>query len=203
VSLIYQGASGAPHDYIYGGSGGAGDLNGDGVQGNDLFYVPISAQDQNEIRFRDITRTVSGQTQVVATAAQQAIALDNFINESPCLYNRRGTIVPRNACRNPFVNQVDLAVRQDLPEVRGQRVSVQLDVFNFGNLLNKEWGQQRVTPATTNSNVPLVTHVGYSSIDPKTAVPVVQFTAPAGGEYVPAALQTNFWRGQLSFRYSF
>jgi outer membrane receptor for ferrienterochelin and colicin len=203
VSMIYQGSSGAPHDYIYGGSGGAGDLNGDGVQGNDLFYVPLSTLDGNEIRFRDITRTTGGVTTVVSSAAQQALLLENFITESKCLRDRRGQLVPRNACRIPFTNQVDLAVRQDLPELRGQRVSVQLDVFNFGNLLNKKWGQQKQTPGSLNSNVPLVTHVGYSGTDARAAVPIVQFTPPAGGEYVPAALQTNFWRSQLSFRYSF
>ena len=87
--------------------------------------------------------------------------------------------------------------------MRGQRVSVQLDVFNFGNLLNRDWGQVKTTPTTSNSNVPLVTHVGYSSTDPKTAVPIVQFTPPAGGEYVTGAFVSNFWRTQLSVRYSF
>src|SRR5688500_9306665 len=52
LSFFYQGISGSPHDYIYGGSGGAGDLNGDGVQGNDLLYVPLNAQDPTEIQFR-------------------------------------------------------------------------------------------------------------------------------------------------------
>jgi outer membrane receptor for ferrienterochelin and colicin len=198
-TVFYQGTSGAPHDYIYGGSGGAGDLNGDGVQGNDLLYVPKSATNNAEIQFRDIIR--SGQT--FATAAQQAAQFEQFIQKSDCLSENRGKILDRNSCRLPFFNQVNLAIRQNLPVIGGQRFAVQLDVFNFGNLLNDKWGQQKVSPLSSNSNIPLVTHVGYSSADPKTAVPIVQFTPPSGGEYVVGNFVDNFWRTQVSFRYSF
>jgi len=202
-SVFYQGVSGAPHDYIYGGSGGAGDLNGDGVQGNDLIYIPKSATDQNEIQFRNITRTTGGVTTVLSTAAEQATLFDAFINSSDCLKGHRGQILERNTCRQPFVNQVDVAIRQNIPLFGDQRVSVQLDIFNIGNLLNKDWGRAFVTPTTTNSNVPLVTHVGYSSATAATAVPIVQFTPPAGGEYAPGSTVSNFWRTQLSARFSF
>jgi hypothetical protein len=70
-------------------------------------------------------------------------------------------------------------------------------------LLNNKWGQQQVSPLSANSNVPLVTHVGYSGTDPLTAVPIVQFTPPQGGEYVVGNFVNNFWRTQLSVRYSF
>jgi outer membrane receptor for ferrienterochelin and colicin len=195
LSMFYQGVSGAPHDYIYGSSGGSsGDLNGDGSNANDLLYVPRNALDATEIQFRNVgTRT----------PAIQAQDFENFIKSSPCLSAHRGQILPRNTCRQPFTNQVDVAIRQNLPVVQGQRVAIQLDVFNFGNLLNKNWGQQRVSPLSGNSNIPLVTHVGYSSNDPRTAVPIVQFTPPNGGEYVVGNFVSNFWRTQISFRYSF
>lgn len=207
-SVFYQGVSGAPHDYIYGGSGGAGDLNGDGVQGNDLIYIPTSTTDPNQIQFRAITRTVvtpgqPNRIDTLSTVAQQQGLLESFINSSDCLKDHRGEILKRNSCRQPFVNQVDLAIRQNLPIVADQRLSVQFDIFNFGNLLNKKWGRAFVTPTTSNSNVPLMTHVGYSTNQAATAVPIVQFTPPAGGEYAPGATVSNFWRTQLSLRYSF
>jgi hypothetical protein len=34
-------------------------------------------------------------------------------------------------------------------------------------------------------------------------VPIVQFTPPTGGEYVVGNFVSNFWRTQLSVRYSF
>jgi hypothetical protein len=199
ISGFYQGISNSPHDYIYGGSGGAGDLNGDGVQGNDLIYVPKNALDPTEIQFRNV---VSGGV-VTRTAAAQAVDFENFISDSKCLKEHRGAILPRNSCRLPFSNVVDVALRQRLPTIRGQEVALTLDIFNFGNLVNKNWGKQRSSPITGNSNVPLVTHVGYSTTDPKTAVPIITFTPPSGGEYAQFTSATQFWRTQLSLRYSF
>ena len=85
VTLVYTGVSGAPHDYVYGSSGGSSsDLNGDGYNTNDLFYVPKNALDPNEIQFR---------TQGTRSAATQAQDLENFINASPCLKSQRGQIM--------------------------------------------------------------------------------------------------------------
>ena len=199
-SLTYQGTSGAPHDYIYGGSGGAGDLNGDGVQGNDLLYVPKNATDPAEIQFKTLGTN---------TAANMATTFEAFIAQSPCLSAHRGEILPRNSCRQPFINQGDVAIRQNIPLISGQRASINLDIFNVGNLINKNWGKQSVTTLSGNNNVPLVTHVGYAtpagvaSNDPKTAVPVVQFNTPTAGEYAPGNFVSNFWRTQVAFRYSF
>ena len=196
VTMVYTGVSGAPHDYVYGSSGGSSsDLNADGYNTNDLFYVPNNALDPTEIQFRQ---------QGSRSPATQAQDLENFINGSPCLRSQRGRIMTRNSCRNPFTHLVDVSVRQRLPAARFGDVSVQWDIFNFGNLLNKNWGKAPFTPATLNSNVPLVTHVGWSSNDLKTAVPIVQFTPPSGGEYaVSSTSATNFWRSQLGLRIDF
>jgi outer membrane receptor for ferrienterochelin and colicin len=196
VTMVYTGVSGAPHDYVYGSSGGSSsDLNTDGYNTNDLFYVPNNALDPTEIQFRQ---------QGSRSPATQAQDLENFIQGSPCLRSQRGRIMTRNSCRNPFTHLVDVSVRQRLPAARFGDVSVQWDIFNFGNLLNKNWGKAPFTPATLNSNVPLVTHVGWSSNDLKTAVPIVQFTPPSGGEYaVSSTSATNFWRSQLGLRIDF
>jgi len=205
VTVFYQGISGPPHDYIYGGFGGNGDLNADGVQGNDLLYVPTDARDPTQIQFAN-----SGSGATLVTAAQQADAFEALINASPCLTKYRGQIMPRNSCRLPFSNQVDLTFRQALPFGRGNRVSVAFDIFNFGNLLNKNWGKIAVSPLSSFNNIPLVTHVGMSTTDPATAVPIVQYNIktldPTGTgtvEYRPGDFISNYYRTQLSFRYSF
>jgi outer membrane receptor for ferrienterochelin and colicin len=205
VTMVYTGVSGAPHDYVYASSGGtSSDMNGDGFNTNDLFYVPNNAFDPAQIQFR---------TQGSRSPLTQAQDLENFINASSCLSKQRGQILTRNSCRNPFTHLVDVSVRQRLPSVRGENIALQWDIFNFGNLLNKNWGKQPFTPQTLNSNVPLVTHVGWAgtgctatpaACDIKTATPIVQFTPPAGGEYVPASTSaTNFWRTQLGLRIDF
>jgi hypothetical protein len=172
ITLSYIGVSGSPHDYIYGGSSGRGDLNADGVQGNDLIYVPNDATNTNEIRFQNLTASV-GDT---LSAANQAAFLNQLIDGNSCLSKHRGEILTRNSCRLPWSNTFDLTLRQNIPLVSSeQRVAVQLDIFNFGNLLNKKWGQQKVSPFTGNSNVPLLTHTAMSTADPLTAVPTVTF----------------------------
>ena len=203
-TATYSGVSGSPHDYVYAGTSSSnGDLNGDGRNGNDLIYIPNDAFNTEEIRFRDITATVNGvPNTVIATIAEQQAAFEAFIEDSPCLSKQRGQILERNSCKLPFLNQVDVAIRQNIPSVRGQRLSLQLDITNFGNLLNKNWGQQRVAENSSNSNVPLLTHRGMSSTDPAVAVPIVQFS-PAQREYIVGNFASNFWRFQLSARYSF
>ena len=208
ITLAYVGVSGSPHDYIYGGSSGRGDLNADGVQGNDLIYVPNDAADQNEIRFAPLAIAV-GDT---LSAASQAAAFNQLIDGNDCLRSSRGKILERNTCRLPFSNTFDLSVRQSIPLVRGeQRVAVQLDIFNFGNLLNKKWGQQHVSPYSSNSNIPLLTHTGMSTADRTTAVPIVTFNyrtldqqkTGTLDEYQLGNFVSNYWRMQLSARVSF
>ena len=38
-----------------------------------------------------------------------------------------------------------MSIRQSLPEYRGNRLSAQLDIFNFLNLLNSKWGVNQGT----------------------------------------------------------
>lgn len=208
ITLSYIGVSGSPHDYIYGGSSGRGDFNGDGVQGNDLIYVPTDATDQSQIRFANFTVTTGDTLKV----ADESAMLEQLIKQTPCLRENRGKILPRNSCRLPFSNTFDLTLRQNIPLVSSsQRVAVQLDIFNFGNLLNKNWGQSQVSPITGNSNVPLLTHTAWSSTDLATAVPTVQFNyRPLDPDrtgkidaYRVGNFVSNYWRMQLSARVSF
>ncbi|MBB4635326.1 TonB-dependent receptor [Longimicrobium terrae] len=195
LSMIYTGRSGDRYTYVYGGSGGRGDLNADGYQGNDAIYVPKDARDASEIRFQNLSS--GGVTYV---PAQQAQAFESFIQGSECLREHRGQILERNACANPWVNFVDVSLRQSVPTFNGQTLSFELGVFNFLNLLNREWGQQRTT--ATLSTVNLLTHQAQSSADPATAVPIVQF-APTTAQFTTQSLTGSNYQIQLSARYSF
>lgn len=211
VTLSYQGVSGSPHDYVYTGSG-RGDMNADGVAGNDLIYVPKDVNDQNEIRWAPLTITVNGVAQTL-TAAQQAAAFDALINATPCLSSHRGLIMARNSCRQPFAHNFDFSLRQNIPLLSEQRFAIQLDIFDIGNMFNKNWGHQLTNPITTNSNIALLNHTASSSIDPTVAVPTVQYNYtvldPANTQglqpqqYQVGSFTTNYWRWQLSGRVSF
>ena len=208
ITVAYSGQSGSPHDYIYGGSGGRGDLNADGVQGNDLIYVPTDANDVSQIKFQKLGVAV-GDTLAIA---DQATALNALIENTPCLKAAKGTILTRNSCRLPFSNNVDLTIAQNIPLASmAQRVTLQLDIFNFGNLLNKKWGQQQVNPLSSNSNIALLTHTASSSADATTAVPTVTYNfrtidptkSGTPHPYQVGSFTSNYWRMQLAARVSF
>jgi hypothetical protein len=141
-SLVYVGNSGAPFDYVYGaGSGsGSGDANADGQSQNDLVYVPKDAHDPNEILFSGFNAVAGSPAQLEAAA--EAEAFDRYIDRVPCLKRARGQLLSRNACRNPWQNDVDVSVGQSLRAFGQQNLQLRLDVINFGNLLNKRWGWQ-------------------------------------------------------------
>lgn len=121
VSVFYEGSAGDPYSYMY-----ADDVNGDGIRGNDLAYVPASRSDVSAEVTDDEWR-----------------AIDAFIDSDPTLDAARGGIVRRNATRSPWRNRLDLRLIQQLPSVRNQHFELTLDVLNLANLINSDWGQSR------------------------------------------------------------
>ena len=208
VSVIYTGNSGAPFDYVYRSNGGTtGDLNADGQSQNDLVYVPKDARNTSEIIF--VANPTTATPAQLASAATQAQAFENFIANTPCLNEARGTILTRNACRNPWVNEVDVSLAQTLSPVRFQNIQVRLDIINFGNLLNRKWGAQAFSDQNSTcgqicSATNLLTH--NSSV----------LTGPAGAQTYQGVFTfdptfkafnsdnaSSNYRMQLSMRYSF
>ncbi|MDB4891633.1 MAG: putative oar protein, partial [Gemmatimonadetes bacterium] len=220
VSVIYTGNSGSPFDFVYGSNGGTtGDLNADGQSQNDLMYVPKNANDQSEILFAGYngacTPVATCSAAVArATAASQAQAFENFIAATPCLNEARGTIMTRNACRNPWVNEFDVTVAQSLGKIGGkafENLQVRLDVINFGNLLNKNWGRQAFSDqgstcgAICSATVALV-HTGNALPTGATGnSPLAQgiYTFNTAYQTFNADNASSNYRMQLSMRYSF
>ncbi len=124
----------------------AGDLNGDGGVNNDLLYVHRDVSEMNFSPFTVGTRTF--------TAAEQAQAWDAYITQDPYLSGRRGQYAERGGTFLPLVNRMDLSVSQNVfGNLGGQRngFEVRVDVLNFGNLLNSNWGVgQRIAGSTTS-----------------------------------------------------
>jgi hypothetical protein len=145
LSLLYVGESGSPFTYVVGGAGGRGDLNADGAL-NDPVYIPRSALDPGEIVFTGVSAEPDADnspTAQIARVASQRAAFEQFIRGSRCLSRRRGRILERNSCREPWAQTTAASVRQMVPV--GHRVlEAQLDVFNVLNLLGSTWGQRRV-----------------------------------------------------------
>ena len=196
ISAFYEGMSGTPFTYI-----AVGDLNGDGNNANDPIYIPRNARDTTEIRVG------AGTGAAFALNAAQADTLERFLASQDCLDDQRGKIMERNSCSSPWQNRLDVALRQHLPTFRGQRITVQLDVVNFLNLLNKDWGQIKLPSA--NQNFPQQSILRQQS---RTSGPMNQSMPNYTFEPVPKANgpyrkdqqnQNNFYRMQLTLKYSF
>jgi hypothetical protein len=131
ISMFYDAhPAGTPYSYVF-----AGDANHDGVSGNDLIFIPASMADMN---FKPLT--IGG---VTYTAAQQAQAFETYIEQDSYLSSHRGQYAVRNAVMVPMVGRVDLSLTQDVfHSIAGHRHSgqIRLDVTNFGNFLNHNWG---------------------------------------------------------------
>ncbi|MDH4393332.1 MAG: TonB-dependent receptor [Aquabacterium sp.] len=131
VGLFYEGRKGKPYSWTY-----YNDLNGDGLAGNDLMYIP-SAPGSGEVVFE-------------GGAAEEAKFWD-IVNADSSLSGARGGVVKRNAAYAPWVNSFDLRISQEVPGFLPKHKGVvSLDFLNFANLLNKRWG--RINEVAFQSN---------------------------------------------------
>jgi len=122
ISTFFEYARGARFSYTY-----AGDINGDGQFGNDLLYVPTSAE-INQMNF---------------ATAEEANAYNAYIAQDDYLSERRGQYAERYGAMAPWRGRWDVKFLQDYRiNVAGKTNTIQfsVDILNFNNLINSDWG---------------------------------------------------------------
>lgn len=182
LSLIYVGESGRPFSYSY----NSFDVNGDGSINNDMIYVPAN---QSEINF------VAGSG---ITPEQSWENFNNFVESLSCLRESRGQVLERNACRLPWSNQLDLRLTQTVPSAFGHRMEINLDVINFANLVNKDWGKSQYIPS---QNEAILSQASGTSFDANGHATYQAFR-PRTSPYLFSDLSSRY-QIQLSARYRF
>lgn len=200
VTLVYTGQSGNPLSYVYGVGSMVRD---DGTNGtNDLIYIPTK-DDLTTMIF--LNNTVSG---VTYTPDQQRAALERYIESDRYLRNNRGKFAERNGSRLPFTNIFDLKIAQDFNiKVGSRRYQFQLtyDVFNFGNMLNRNWGR---TYFQQNDNFQLIQFAGYvnaaTNLTPQYRFnPTLIGRSPWNVSTTTNAAYAARWISQLGLRFNF
>ena len=186
VSLIATAASGSPYTYTY-----AGDLNRDASATNDLFFVP---KDKVQINLVDI-KDAAGKT--LATADEQWMQLDNYIQKDAYLNTRRGQFTERNGARTPWNTQNDVRITQSL-KLGKQLFLLSLDIINVGNLINKDWGKQYFVSNTLNSSYQIVTVASVAN-----DIATFRFNDPKGQTPYQIDPIASKWQGQLGLRWIF
>ena len=172
VSIFYNGQSGLPYSYVYTNSM----INDNGKRNEpfDLIYIPTTTE-LASMSFAPITGSVP------YTSQQQKDALNAFIENDNYLKKHRGEFAKRNGTRLPFTHIIDLRLQQDFRvTIKRKPVSfiITYDVFNFTNLLNRNWGRIYFL---LNDSYPLITFVGYSNTT--TLTPEYQFLPVNGKPY--------------------
>jgi hypothetical protein len=124
--------------------------------------------------------------------------LDRYIQAEPCLRGRRGRILERNSCREPWVHITNARLAKVLALGAGHSLHVGVDVFNLLNLFNHRWGLVRGTTAFDQfGNVPLLGLVGY---DVARQRGIYRVLTPQRNRVFP---DLSRWRLRLNTRYVF
>jgi hypothetical protein len=127
VGMFIESRIGRPYSWTY-----RNDLNGDGVSGNDLMYIP-SGPGSGDVEF-------AGATPAAKQAAEARFW--SIVDASPELAAAKGSVVGRNTSRARWVNTFDMRVSQEVPGfVSGHKGVFSIDFFNVGNFLNNKWGR--------------------------------------------------------------
>ncbi|MDP3774642.1 MAG: TonB-dependent receptor [Gemmatimonadales bacterium] len=186
LSGIFRGFSGLPYTPRING-----DPNGDGISSNDRAYVGT-----NILYNFDANSDVDSTTQ----KNNQRTILEDLIQGNSCLRAALNTVVRRNACRNPWINQLDLRLSKRFQTMRGQSVELVADFFNFLNFLNSEWGRVwTVAGAGGGSNGDLLSVRGFNSAQSR----FVYDVNPSFGTKEPSAFRFDQFQAQFGLRYNF
>ncbi|MFV3075550.1 TonB-dependent receptor [Niveispirillum fermenti] len=176
ISVVGESRTGRPYSYTFFGGGPNFNDPRQNSRNRQLFYVPGSCA---EVNF------AGGLT---------CEALNDFIARNG-LEKYRGQIVPRNSHRSPWVHQIDLAMKQQVPAFfEGHKAAVTLDIRNVGNLINSKWGR--------------LEQVGFPGVSPVLTPSVgadgkYTYTGPLREPSINANAKSSVWQIQVGVRYEF
>lgn len=159
VSLFINGQSGNPYSYVIGG-GDARNLNaerGSTSRNRSLVYIPETQADINLVEYTVDDRTV--------TVAEQWNNLNALIEDDKYLSENRGGYAEKNGAWAPFSTFFDVSLRHDFGlSFSGQthKFQVSLDIKNFSNMINNDWGTVYTIPGDFN-NYNLYQFEGYEA----------------------------------------
>lgn len=123
VGIRYSGIGGTRYSLLSGGN-----TNGDFVSSsNDLAYI-------FDINSPDVPQNIKTGIQTILDNPQASQSLKNYINK----YS--GKLAERNGGINEFYGLVDVRISKKVNLYKKQYLEFTADIFNFANLLNKEWG---------------------------------------------------------------
>lgn len=174
VTMFYENRSGRPFSYVFGN-----DANGDRRYGNDLFYVPAGPGD------------------VLFTDPSQEAAFFDFVNATPGLRENMGQVVSRNSDRSPWTTQLDLKVSQEIPFFGPGKGLVFLNITNFLNMINSDWGH------IDSSSYGTFQVADFEGVDAETGKYIYDWNERTGLFSRSDSVGQSRWGAQFGIRYDF
>ncbi len=189
IGVFYQGAEGDPFSYTY---NDRGNLLSDSGRTSALIYVPANQGEANLVDTDDLT------------AAQQWQALSAFIEGNDYLRSRKGQFAERNGDRSDWSHIIDLKFAQEFSINafnKKHTLEFTADIFNFTNLINKEWG---VRPFSGSFDaVQLLTFEGFAADGTTPTFSYSPNVEENINQVDDSGLNSSRWQMQLGLRYTF
>jgi hypothetical protein len=187
--LFYEGREGRPYSWTFNN-----DMNGDGISGNDLLYVP-SARGSGEVLFRLPNQSVAASGAAAEAKFWEIVEGDKTLNAT------RGATARRNSATSTFYNSFDMRISQEIPGfAKGHKGVISLDILNFANFLNRRWGHVEEMGFSDGAGGNVRRWVNYAGTENGKMVysvndPFTMDTKNNRGE--------SAWSAQITLRYTF
>lgn len=190
VGVFYEGRTGKPYSWTFNN-----DMNGDGISGNDLLYVP-KAPGSGEVLFR-------GPDKSTMTAAEAEAKFWSVVDADKALSSARGGVVSRNSAFSKFTNSFDMRISQEVPGIfAGHKGVISLDLLNVGNMINKRWGHIDEITFSDQRGGNTRQFVNFAGFDPVTGKAVYAVTDPT--DFTTKQFKgESQWAAQVTLKYTF
>jgi len=187
LGVFYEGRTGKPYSWTF-----KNDMNGDGVSGNDLMYIP-TAFGSGDVIFAGDTATNHANEQ----------RFWDVVNANKALRNAAGGVVNRYSDFSKWTNSVDLRISQEIPGMfKRNKAFFSLDFLNFGNLLNKKWGHINELPFYSAGGQTRG-FVDYAGIDQATGKYVYAVRSAVDAPQIRQSKGESQWAIQATVKYEF
>lgn len=186
ITFLYEARTGNYFSYII---GDANNMTGVDSRTPELAYIPRSNAEIN------------------MSASDYAI-LDALIESDPYLREHRGEYAERNMSAHRLESILDLRFEQDfivgLGSGKQNILRFTIDIFNFGNMLNKEWGKM-YQREDTRFDYALYDFDSFAADGTTPIFTAVQYNdnQAYNGNLDDSGLRSSRWQMQFGLRYIF
>jgi hypothetical protein len=209
IGATWEAAPSGVTSYVYNG-----DLQGNGVNGTSLIYIPKNSADIHLIdagSYSAATHTgiTTGTATDPRTAAQIWTQLSDFITQDHYLYHHRGQYAQANSVVEPFFKVMDLHLGENVYFYTGKdqnkqrhTLSFTMDMFNLGNFISRNWG---VYKQYNLNNFLKFEGMAADGKTPLISFPYFDATnqVPLTSNFSPSTSQSSRWQAQFGVRYEF